>query len=531
MENGHTLTKPTLDLITERNGAWERLRTKHSIPLVNNLGGEFPFAYDHDDHRDHGAGGHHDHTHPRTNEAEPNVQHQHTVTKGWRNSVVAGNAALGLMEIWAGGASTLSLTMDGLHNGADAGTYYLQGNDAINHHSIVADQDKERRYQQRRKAVHWIIALSSIVGSTKAGLDLHNGAEHESNLMNLGLATASVSLNGFLWHRLRQSYKNSEQKSTQAVRDLVKHFAFVDMPSALLAFVGTLTQNIDSKTEQVAAIASGVVAASAFRPTKKNMAHNCLNHDYGHHSESDGHSPTHHNHDHEHGHGHTEHHHNHEALQHSEDSVSTGFFARFRKTRDSLRTKTRDAALKPAVIASDLVAMGIESIRLKPRYVALVGAAGLGAYILYNKYGIDDPTSNLKDVATAVKSPSSPTSNTAQTAMDSLPTIGLDRVGLEHMQSIVDSAADAGTQVAETKTAVLGTYNSATGRGTVWGVAESFIESLGYVDPNDAQVDAITDEVLKLNELTGLSARTLQPDSVINLMPSEQARSLVELYA
>lgn len=209
----------------------------------------------------HTCGPHHPHEKP-------------VISQPWKWTTVLGNAAIGAFEIIAGGGSTLAVTADGLHNVGDTATYYMQSENILNPN--MSDQGRTRL----RKIAHWVIAATSLGISAKAGVDLGLDRETAPDPMTIYAASASLALNGIMLTRLWQRRKQRSSHSSVHEQDLAKHFWAVDIPSAGLALAGAVLQKYNVAVEQVAAIASGAVGAYAFRPTKKNLAHNCLGHDH-----------------------------------------------------------------------------------------------------------------------------------------------------------------------------------------------------------------------------------------------------------
>jgi divalent metal cation (Fe/Co/Zn/Cd) transporter len=199
-------------------------------------------------------------------------EHQPVISQRWKWMTVLGNAAIGTCELISGGFSTLAVTSDGLHNVGDTATYYMQSENILNPNL------SERRRTRMRKLAHWAIAATSLGVSAKAGVDL--GLNHEStpDPMTVYTAGASLAMNSLMLARLRQGRRKRTGHASVHEHDLAKHFWAVDIPSAALAFAGAILQKYNVEIEQVAAIASGAVGAYAFRPTRKNLAHNCLDH-------------------------------------------------------------------------------------------------------------------------------------------------------------------------------------------------------------------------------------------------------------
>ena len=211
----------------------------------------------------------HNHNHNPT-EQEP------VISQRWKWMTVLGNAAIGLTELATGNFSTMSVTSDGLHNVGDTATYYMQAETILNPNLT------EQRRSRLRKIAHWAIAATSLGVSVKAGVDLSANHESAPNVATMYAAGASLALNGLMLARLRKGIRRKRQShETVYEHDLSKHFWAVDIPSAGLAVAGAALQHYNVDIEQTAAIASGVIGAYAFRPTKANLAHNCLDHDHG----------------------------------------------------------------------------------------------------------------------------------------------------------------------------------------------------------------------------------------------------------
>ncbi len=259
----------------------------------------------------------HSHTH----------EHQPVVSQTWKWTAALGNMAVGAFEIAVGKLDALSVTGDGVHNGGDALSYYLQADNEIKSGQL----SPEKQYR-RRKIGHTVIAACSGSVMAKAGFDI--GLEHEShhNHLTLYAASASMALNGLLYARLHKGIKKAKggagrRKMTVTERDLTKHMVGVDIPSAMLAGCGAVMQRYGVEipmeplellpavgavlpervaAEQVAGVGSGALGVYLFRPTKKNLSeHNCPLHG-GHDVHTDDCSPegNHHGHGHENEHAH-----------------------------------------------------------------------------------------------------------------------------------------------------------------------------------------------------------------------------------
>lgn len=198
------------------------------------------------------------------------------VSNRWKWATVIGNAAIGLAEMISGNVTTLSVTTDGAHNFlGDSWSFYLQAENARNPNLT------EQKRAQRRKLAHWAIASSSLAVGAKAGFDWvynHEGAQHAAAFP---AAAASLLLSGVLVTGLHRGLKTRGDRPISVhERDLLKHFWQVDIPSAGLAVTGALLQKVNVDIEQAAAVASGLLGAWAFRPTKRNLKNSCLDHDH-----------------------------------------------------------------------------------------------------------------------------------------------------------------------------------------------------------------------------------------------------------
>jgi hypothetical protein len=217
-------------------------------------------AHEHDEHHDHQ---HHD-------------DHEPVISQRWKWMTVLGNAAIGAAELATGNFSTMSVTSDGLHNVGDTATYYMQAE------NILDKKKSEKKRQQLRKIAHWMIAATSLGVTVKAGIDLALDQESAPHAATMYAAGASLALNGVMLARLRKGVRRKKNDESVYEHDLSKHFWAVDIPSAALAVAGAGLQKYNVNVEQVLAAASGIVGAYAFRPTKANMAHNCLDQSHSH---------------------------------------------------------------------------------------------------------------------------------------------------------------------------------------------------------------------------------------------------------
>lgn len=222
--------------------------------------------------REHGH--HHEHHHA----GEPVISHR------WKWATVLGNAAIGTAELATGNLSTMSVAGDGIHNVGDMVTYYMQAEGALKPNMSVEKQ------QRMRKISHWILCTTSLGISMKTGIDMGLDNEHAGHTANIYSSGASLALNGVLLHRLRKGIKGKTSAQTVHERDLLKHFWKIDIPSASLAVAGAVLQKYNVSIEQTAAVLTGLIGGWAFRPTKKNLEHNCLGHLFG---EGDDHDHPH----------------------------------------------------------------------------------------------------------------------------------------------------------------------------------------------------------------------------------------------
>jgi hypothetical protein len=207
---------------------------------------------------------------------DPHHHHDHArqpvITRRWQWLTVLGNAVVGAAELVTGSLTTLAVTADGLHNAGDTAAYYMQAENVLNASML------ERQRERLRKIAHWVIAATSLGVGAKAGVDLAYGQEHAGHTAALYTAGASLALNGAMLGRLRRGMRQKGQGASVHERDLAKHFWAVDIPSAALAVAGAALQKYSGSLEQVLACISGAVGAYAFRPTRANLAHNCLDH-------------------------------------------------------------------------------------------------------------------------------------------------------------------------------------------------------------------------------------------------------------
>lgn len=219
------------------------------------------------------------------------------ISERWKWITVGGNLAAGvaelatgkidrfdsLAEVWkdmfSGGYSNMSLIADGLHNVGDAASYYMQAENVLN------KELSEQKRQRMRKISYWLIAASSLGISAKAGVEIPLGGEEAPNPLGIYTAGASLALSGLLLASMqRKKRKRADQRPHHHhhghddvhEHDLAKHFWKVDIPSASLAVAGAALQKYNVDASHIAAIISGGVGAWAFRPTKKNLDHDCM---------------------------------------------------------------------------------------------------------------------------------------------------------------------------------------------------------------------------------------------------------------
>lgn len=200
-------------------------------------------------------------------------RHPPAISRKWKFATVFGNLALGGFELLTGNVRSLAVAADGLHNISDPVAYHMQCDDLLLH---GANADKLTR---RRKAVHWIIATTSAAIAVKAGGDLVHGSSHDVNDLSVYAAGISLLYNSGLFLRLRQGMRREHQEMETEAKchdesDLQRHFLYVDIPSAALALGGVVVQKYGlQNAEQLAAMASGLLGAIAFRPTDANLNH------------------------------------------------------------------------------------------------------------------------------------------------------------------------------------------------------------------------------------------------------------------
>ncbi len=209
------------------------------------------------------------------------------------NGIVAAAEGVTSVAKDAGGivVGTWSVAGDFLHNGGDFVSYWMQFNTMRNGHHLPVET-----VMKRRRISHALIMLSSLYVACQAGYEMFDGEiEKAYNPAAVYAATASVALNSAVFAGMKVQAKLQRDTEVSgggsicagkkaAEDDISKHLLAVDMPSALLALGGSWMQrqgiDMDIATynisaEQVAAVVSGAAGAYFFRPTKKNLLHDC----------------------------------------------------------------------------------------------------------------------------------------------------------------------------------------------------------------------------------------------------------------
>lgn len=311
-------------------------------------------------HQNELGSSHHSHEHHHHHDIEQSPDHEPIISHNWKRATVLGNLAIGAAEIVSGNTSTLSVTADGVHNAGDALSYYIQAENILD-----GEKHSEEKVQRRRKIGHTIIAASSGLIAGKAGYDALTG--HESSHGNFGIiaASASMAMNGLLYMRMRAGIRRKarargSKEKTAVEKDLTKHMIGLDIPSAGLAMFGSIAQKFDAGIEQYTAIASGLLGAYLFRPTKANLSHdNCPLHDHHNHGAT---------HEHSHGdcnHSHDEHNHNH-SHEHKQDS------ARVAESEDNELatqiTSTREEKYQAFVARKRAKRYGVKSKEIREKF-------------------------------------------------------------------------------------------------------------------------------------------------------------------
>ncbi|HSD56321.1 MAG TPA: hypothetical protein VLA92_04160 [Candidatus Saccharimonadales bacterium] len=211
------------------------------------------------------------------------------VSKRWKWTTVLGTAAVGACEIVAGNTTALATTMDGAHNLlGDSLSYAIQTDNVLNQN---VPEEKRKRL---RKLSYWMIHASSLGAMTIAGMEI--GQEHTAHPGALYTSAASLALSGLLLVGYEKGKRRKGKGNlNHHEQDLSKHLLKVDIPSAALAVSDAVLQRYHVDTYQSLSMLSGALGAWWFRPTKKNLAHNCLvDEDLGEHDDHDHHDHHHH---------------------------------------------------------------------------------------------------------------------------------------------------------------------------------------------------------------------------------------------
>lgn len=182
---------------------------------------------------------------------------------------------MAVAEAATGRLDNLAVLADGLHNLGDGVTYAVQSGNLLNEQ---VNTDVERLARRRRLSFGALAAGSAMVGAT-AAIEYISNTENYVSTASIGVAAASVAFNGLVsvkplrtvWDR-----RHNQAGHSPAERDIIKHIALLDMPSSVLALVGSLMQKYAPglHAEQVAAMVSSGIGAYAFRPSSKNLGHN-----------------------------------------------------------------------------------------------------------------------------------------------------------------------------------------------------------------------------------------------------------------
>ena len=191
----------------------------------------------------------------------------------WKWLAVIGNGAIGVGEAWLGGLSAMSVASDAVHNMSDL-TYGVQANNAIHH-----EEYSRRSLAARRKAVYWVISGCSGLAALKAGYDISTNQESAAHADTIYAAAASVALTSTLAISLEVGVRRRANDPSyipsvddeHTTRDLRKHLYQIDMPSAVLAVAGAVTQKYTFDVEQVLGLINGGFGVWVFRPTARNL--------------------------------------------------------------------------------------------------------------------------------------------------------------------------------------------------------------------------------------------------------------------
>ncbi len=210
------------------------------------------------------------------------LEQEPIISKHWKWAAALGNVAIGVFEGFGGGVSgvlhsagagSTALAADALHNIGDGAGYFIQAETVLRRTTL-----SKEAVLKRRKLCHTIICLGSLAVAGKAGMDIALDHELSPDLLTVYAASASLALNSLLMANLYRGirHRNKLARRTgilEAENDLIKHMAWVDMPSAVLALGGAVGQRYGIDIDAVLAAASGTLGAWVFRPTKANIAH------------------------------------------------------------------------------------------------------------------------------------------------------------------------------------------------------------------------------------------------------------------
>lgn len=192
--------------------------------------------------------------------------------------MAAGNGAIAAAQIISAGANAVTSTADAAHNGAEV---LLAGTLAEN---ATNNNLSERTKDRLRKVSYW--GICTVVGGlgVKAGVDLSIGHDTKAHEANLYASGASLGLSTYLTARLKHNVSKLDRVPNAYENDLLKHYYSVDLPLASAAFAGAVLQKYGAYGyEQLLAVFSSARAAWVFRPTRKNLAHDCPSHGSGPH--------------------------------------------------------------------------------------------------------------------------------------------------------------------------------------------------------------------------------------------------------
>jgi hypothetical protein len=211
-------------------------------------------------------------------------EHRSAISRLWGWTISGGNFGIGLLQTAVGGASSMSLLGDAVHNFGDAWAYKIQADNELGKHAHADPHIAAERLAHRRRWSHMIIAAGSLAVAAKAGVDLGFNLEPEPQPLSVWAAGLSLGFNALMGARLYQGIRarmaaTGDQHMTHTERDLVQHIAKVDMPSAVIAVAGTTLHRYNVDLEQAAGLASGLYGAWTFRPTAANLqGEHCAGH-------------------------------------------------------------------------------------------------------------------------------------------------------------------------------------------------------------------------------------------------------------